>query len=119
MTLTMVVSTRSAAACMASPRALVNRTPSSNENAPAYHKAVYSPKDNPMATVAVLTAASPSVARSFSTAAADVTKMAGWLTAVESNRSLGPFTDRSSKSYPKIALAFSNKALAAGTSSAT
>jgi hypothetical protein len=52
-----------------------------------------------MATVAALAAASPSSALSFSTAAMEATKMAGWDTSVVSRRALGPSTHRASKSY--------------------
>ena len=85
-------STRSDAACIASPRALVTLTPSSKEIAPAKQRAEYSPSERPIAAVAESITASPFSIRSFSTAAIDATKIAGCDTAVESSTSFGPFT---------------------------
>ena len=87
----------SEAACMASPRNFVNLTPSAKEMAPAKHKAEYSPRLRPMAQVALETTSGDS-ARSFSTAAMLATKMAGWLTAVESSSALGPSAHLASRS---------------------
>ena len=66
--------------------------------APAKESALYSPSDRPMATVAPSICSSPPSARSFSTAAREATKMAGCDTAVRSSSSLGPSTQRSSRS---------------------
>ena len=73
MTDTMPDGAASAAACMDSPRSLTSLRPSSNVNAPANVRAVYSPSDSPAATLAAATASSPCSARSFSTAARDAT----------------------------------------------
>ena len=85
------------AACIASPLNFVSLTPSANEIAPAKQRAEYSPNDKPIAHVAASTTSGDS-ARSFSTAAMDDTKMAGWLTAVESSSALGPSAHLASKS---------------------
>eukprot|EP00962_Isochrysis_galbana_P044779 scaffold17460_cov128-Isochrysis_galbana.AAC.3 len=92
------------AACIASPRALVMMTPSSNEIAPANASAVYSPRERPHATLAASIAATPSGpdARSFSTAAIDETKMAGCDLTVVSSSSFGPSLHRARRSYPRI-----------------
>ena len=91
MTETIPLLAASDAACIASPRALVILTPSSNEMAPAKASAVYSPSERPHATSAAAIVAAPSsVAFSFSTAAIDATKMAGCEITVESSSSLGP-----------------------------
>ena len=85
------------AACIASPLSFVSLTPSANEIAPAKQRAEYSPNDKPIAQVAASTTSGDS-ARSFSTAAMDDTKMAGWLTAVESSSALGPSAHLANKS---------------------
>ncbi len=85
------------AACIASPRSFVSLTPSAKLIAPAKQRAEYSPKDKPIAQVALSTTSGDS-ARSFSTAAIEETKMAGWLTAVESSSALGPSAHLASRS---------------------
>lgn len=60
--------------------ALVTLTPSSKDIASAKHSAVYSPRLRPIAHVASSSAESPLSCRSFSKAAIEHTKIAGWLT---------------------------------------
>ena len=84
----------SLAACIASPRAFVILTPSSNEMAPAKASAVYSPSESPIAMFAASSAAGSS-ARSFSTAAIDATKIAGCETSVLSSCALSSIASRS------------------------
>ena len=86
----------SEAACIASPRALVMRTPSSKEMAPAKASAVYSPSDRPIAMLASsMIFAPPSDARSISTAASEATKIAGCETTVVSSLALSSMASRS------------------------
>mmetsp|Transcript_8468 Transcript_8468/g.20374 ORF Transcript_8468/g.20374 Transcript_8468/m.20374 type:complete len:216 (+) Transcript_8468:573-1220(+) len=113
---TIPVSTASEAACMASPRALVILTPSAKEMAPEKQRAEYSPKLKPIAQVASSSASCPFSSFSFSTAAMEATKIAGWEMTVESSFSLGPSVQTSKRSYPRISEASSKRALAAGTS---
>ena len=87
----------SAAACMASPRALTTRRPSAKLSAPANARAVYSPRLRPAAATQWSTAAGWSW-RSASRAARLATNRAGWLTTVASRRSFGPFQQTSARS---------------------
>ena len=87
--------------------------------APAYVSAVYSPRESPAATLALLTASSPPSALSFSSAAMLATKMAGWLTAVLFSFSAGPSVQTCRRSYPRMSEACSKSSLALGTSAQT
>mmetsp|Transcript_18838 Transcript_18838/g.59877 ORF Transcript_18838/g.59877 Transcript_18838/m.59877 type:complete len:240 (-) Transcript_18838:483-1202(-) len=79
-----------AASCMASPRSLTRRKPSSKVITPAAHRAVYSPRERPAMTEALVTTSSLS-ARNFSIPARPPTKSAGWQYLVSSSLSSGPF----------------------------
>ena len=102
---------------MASARHRTTRRPSSKDIAPANTSAVYSPRLKPAAREQRVTVSGDS-ARNFSTAARPATKSAGCANAVSSSFSFGPFTQTSSRSYPRISLALSHIKRTEGSSAA-
>mmetsp|Transcript_114635 Transcript_114635/g.370425 ORF Transcript_114635/g.370425 Transcript_114635/m.370425 type:complete len:269 (+) Transcript_114635:420-1226(+) len=104
-----------AAAFIASPRIFTSFNPSSTEKTPATQSAVYSPSERPATTWQRVTASSRSI-RSFSTPAKPATNNAGWQLIVSSSFDSGPLMQRSSRSKPKMVLAFARMSLTAGMS---
>jgi hypothetical protein len=78
---------------------------------------VYSPRLKPAAREQEATVSGDS-ARNFSTAARPATNRAGCANAVSSSFSFGPFTQTSSRSYPRISLALSHIKRTEGSCSA-
>ncbi len=89
MMLTIPLGVASAASCIAAPRFCTSISPSSKDIASAKTRAVYSPRLSPAAAPHDSTT-SGEAARNDSNAARLVTKIAGWLTTVESSSSAGP-----------------------------
>mmetsp|Transcript_63861 Transcript_63861/g.195299 ORF Transcript_63861/g.195299 Transcript_63861/m.195299 type:complete len:348 (+) Transcript_63861:156-1199(+) len=104
-----------AASCMYWPRMLTSFSPSSKLNTPAAYSAVYSPSDRP-AHAWKRVAWSGLVSLSDSMPAAPARNIAGWQYRVSSSFSSGPWRQRSSRSYPRMALALSHIALTLGLS---
>mmetsp|Transcript_112674 Transcript_112674/g.325560 ORF Transcript_112674/g.325560 Transcript_112674/m.325560 type:complete len:220 (+) Transcript_112674:325-984(+) len=105
----------SAASCMASARSFTNFSPASMLSTPATVRAVYSPRERP-ATACTPSTASGLSFLSSSTAASPARYMQGWQNLVLSNRSSGPFRQRSRTSKPSMDFAVASISFTAGMS---
>mmetsp|Transcript_74678 Transcript_74678/g.165161 ORF Transcript_74678/g.165161 Transcript_74678/m.165161 type:complete len:207 (+) Transcript_74678:459-1079(+) len=104
-----------AASCMACPRMLTSLRPSSNSKTPAWHRAVYSPRERPAETWQRVTASSRSP-RSFSTPARPAMNIAGWQNFVSSSLDSGPDRQSSNTSQPRIVFALESISTTLGMS---